>query len=165
MNYAKRKPRLELTNLASRTVPSPAPMYASTVPRRESLWSPQVSNNDSKYAAHQRQTHSYIPAASENVTSPDHRDPNYPLYANPATPDYQVGRPLNTRWPKKTTIIPWLLAAVFFLITLWYTSILFGARFFSTLFPLPAVPVVPEVNVIINGEVLHGAVSIISTIP
>ncbi|KAH9875442.1 hypothetical protein J1614_004934 [Plenodomus biglobosus] len=160
----------------AQSIPSPAPAYTSTAPCEEPYLSPELSNYDSKYRNRRQNTYSNIPAANERAstlprskshlpqetkesTSPDYRGRNHPHYASHAMPGYPADQPQGLRLPRKVILIPWILASVFFLATLWNTSILFGARFSSALFLHPASSIMPDINVIINGELLHEAAS------
>jgi hypothetical protein len=64
-----------------------------------------------------------------------------PLYEPPVTP-------ARSRMPRLAVLIPWILATLFFLTTLWYTSI---ALFVNTRHPITTNDYTPEINVYIDG--------------
>ncbi|KZM21397.1 hypothetical protein ST47_g7452 [Ascochyta rabiei] len=68
-------------------------------------------------------------------------------------------RPQRRRLPRKAVLIPWILAAVLFLIALWSSSIALGVRLFMVLQPTPTNPPVQELHVLINEDVLRGFAS------
>ncbi|KAG9197189.1 hypothetical protein G6514_002180 [Epicoccum nigrum] len=67
--------------------------------------------------------------------------------------------------PRKAILIPWILAAVFFLTTLWFTSIALGVRLFMVMQPAASTPPVQEIRVFINGDVLQSTASAIISVP
>ncbi|EOA90806.1 uncharacterized protein SETTUDRAFT_24934 [Exserohilum turcica Et28A] len=69
----------------------------------------------------------------------------YPHFARPALP-------ARNRLPRKRILVPWLLCTIFFLITLWFTSILVGARFLSIVRPSL---VAQEIHIYIDGELFE----------
>lgn len=63
------------------------------------------------------------------------------------------------QFPKKSILIPWILVAVFFLITLWFTSIALGVRLFMAMQPATPTHPVQEIRVFINGDMLQSTAS------
>jgi hypothetical protein len=92
-------------------------------------------------------------------TKPDYHDPNHPHYVEPSPKPFKhYPLPLphrRSRWPQKRVLIPWSLALLFFLTTLWFTSVALGSRFLSILHPLPSNPAVQEIHVFINDQDLR----------
>lgn len=101
-------------------------------------------------------------------TKPDYQDPNHPHFAGAKHTEHHApslpARP--RRWPQKRILIPWALAIVFFLTTLWFTSMVLGVRYMSILHPSPQSPAaVQEIYVVINDELLHASASTRTVIP
>lgn len=156
---------------------SPAPTYNPT--RKSQDWPLTPQHNHSGITSHNPCFQPDIPANKSThkddkdiPTKPDYHDPNHPHYTEPLPKTYNHhAHPSSRRlqWPRKCIMIPWALALLFFLTTLWFTSILIGSRFLSIVHPLPTNPPVQEINVYINGEVLRGSVVsetvIVSTTP
>ncbi|KAH8717110.1 hypothetical protein GQ44DRAFT_730231 [Phaeosphaeriaceae sp. PMI808] len=95
---------------------------------------------------------------AEQPVKPDYDDPNYPHYVQPVAKAYDHGSPPprpHRQWRRKRVLVPWILAFLFFLTTLWFTSIALGARVFMILQPLPSSPPVHEINVFIDGQEYH----------
>jgi hypothetical protein len=115
--------------------PSPAPTYTST-----RAWPLQDKPSDP-------------------VTKPDHLDPNHPHYIPPPPPPITQTR--QRRWPRKHILIPYALALLFFLTTLWFTSIALGVRLFNV-FKDNDGPVQEVVNVYVNGIARGGVVETVT---
>jgi hypothetical protein len=127
---------------------SPAPTSTShTWPPTPNSQNP-VFHQDMKQDLHQS-------SSAISQIQPDHADPSHPHFPTsfPPTHDHMPPR-LNFRsqWPQKRIIFPWILALLFFLTTLWFTSIALGVRFFHMTKISPAsTPVVQEIKVFVNG--------------
>lgn len=94
-------------------------------------------------------------------TKPDYQDPNHPHYVHPSPNSYGHGSPSphpRRDWRRKRVLIPCILAFLFFLTTLWFTSIALGAQVFMILQPLPSNPTVQEINIYMDGQVYHTSV-------
>ncbi|ORY11584.1 hypothetical protein BCR34DRAFT_587756 [Clohesyomyces aquaticus] len=118
--------------------PSPAPTYCSTFHSEKDLrHSPTDSKSNFETVEEPFDTnHPHYVRENHNILS---------LQQLPALPPKTRKR----RLPPLRIIVPWTLALIFFLITLWYTSILVGARFLDILSPKSS-PTQP-INVVING--------------
>jgi hypothetical protein len=95
---------------------------------------------------------------TDKQPQPDHLDPNHPHYIPappPPTPHYSTPQPSHRAWPRKSIIIPYALALLFFLTTLWFTSIALGVRFLNIMHPSPG-PTVQEINVYVDGGIWEG---------
>ena len=101
-----------------------------------------------------------VKAEEEAQVKPDYQDRNHPHFAQSTRSGFPTTLPARSRIPQKRVLVPWVLFIVFFLITIWYTSMLFGARVFSIIRPLPPTPPTLEINVYINGEIFQGNVSV-----
>ena len=89
-------------------------------------------------------------------------DPSYPQFAAPMPRCNDIPlppRPQRRRFPRKAILIPWILATIFFLTTLWFTSIALGVRLFMALQPAPSNLTVQEIRVLINEDMLRGTAS------
>lgn len=93
-------------------------------------------------------------------------EPCYPQYAAPTSipmPRFDdiplPPRPQSQRLPRQAVLIPWILAAAFFLLTFWLASIALGVRLFVALQPAPSNPAVQEIRIMIDGDVLRGSAS------
>jgi hypothetical protein len=157
-------------------MPSPAPTYSSTFDSQDISDIPRhtgftiMPHNDMSY----RQSPEHEPSAptfqlwektplddKEAIrTRPDYLDSNHPHFANSIESDIAPVLPARSRIPAKRILIPWVLFAIFFLISMWYTSILFGARFLSIVRPTPSSITAQEINIYIHGELVQGTVSV-----
>ncbi|CAA9959820.1 hypothetical protein PTMSG1_03228 [Pyrenophora teres f. maculata] len=182
MNFEQRAPSIDMTSVELRDLTSPAPAYSSTFHSEDVLSTtsqhasfaatPKSGTSNNPYFQPTQNwplpltTHSELKASAkdeeEAQVKPDYQDPNHPHFAQPAGSDFPTTLPARSRMPQKRVLVPWILFAIFFLITLWYTSILFGARFLSITRPLP--PPTPQINVYINGDILQGNASISTSI-
>jgi hypothetical protein len=179
MASQKRAPSIDMTSIELEDVPSPAPTYSSTFHSQNVPITPQHAysaatpkSGVSNHPCHQSPAHeppSYMPQSKGKTLSkdeedvqvkPDYQDPNHPHFAGSTSPNLPPTLPARSRIPRKRILIPWILAVIFFLISLWFTSILVGARFFSIIHPLPSTPPAREINVYINGQVFQGTVSV-----
>lgn len=144
MEPPRRNPSFDITETHTYTTksPSPAPTYRSTVHFDESY-----SSMDEKPRQALKEKHVPFHPLQAELCDNSHFPVNLPN--RPTT----KGR---SRFPKLSIIIPWTLFIIFFLITMWYTSIAFGIRLFATLHPTSAAvntyPEAPVVNVIIKGQ-------------
>jgi hypothetical protein len=68
-------------------------------------------------------------------------------------------RPQPQRLSRKAVLIPWILAAVLFLLTFWLASIALGVRLFVALQPAPSNPHIQEIRIMIEEDVLRGSAS------
>jgi hypothetical protein len=87
------------------------------------------------------------------ATKPDHLDPNHPHYipAPPPPSPHSASRRLQRSWwTRKHIVIPYALALLFFLTTLWFISIALGVRFLNVLNE-KGKPAVQEINVYVDG--------------
>lgn len=92
--------------------------------------------------------------------------PSYPQFAAPMPRFDEIPlppRPQRQRLPRKAILIPWILAAIFFLSTLWFTSIALGVRLFMVLQPAASSPPVQEIRVFINEDMLRNTASAFTT--
>ncbi|KAF1836887.1 hypothetical protein BDW02DRAFT_203109 [Decorospora gaudefroyi] len=174
MASQKRAPSIDMTSIELRNV-SPAPTYISTFNTHDVPITPQhayfaptpksgVSNNP------YYQSTTYEPPQPKGKTSlkddeaapvkPDYQDPNHPHFAGPTFTNFPTALPARSRIPRKRILIPWILFVIFFFISVWYTSVLAGARFLDIIRPLPAPPTKQQINVYINGEALRGNMSV-----
>jgi hypothetical protein len=96
---------------------------------------------------------------------PDYHDPNHPHYVSSSpSPSKHCFLPLpprRCRWPQKRVLIPWILALLFFLTTLWFTSIALGSRVLSQ---MPLDPTVQEIHVFLNDQDVPRSVSVSASI-
>ena len=137
----KRQQSKDITSNETHATPLPT-YYSQQLPR----WTSKSAFEDQK--------------VFEVKTEPFH--PIYPQFPAPMPRFDDIPlppRPQRRRVPKKAILIPWILAAVFFLTTLWFTSIALGVRLFMVLQPAPTNPPVQEIHVLINEDVLRGTAS------
>jgi hypothetical protein len=191
MAYHKREPSKDITSHAH---PTPLPTYFSQqLPRWTSKSSfedqkafeakPEPSfgytvRTDPIVPSYSHQTE---PFHSHNTQPfyPHKTQPFYPQKAEPFSHGYsQFPAPMprfdsiplpprpQRQWqfPRKAILIPWILAAVFFLITLWFTSIALGVRLFMAMQPATSTPSVQEIRVFINGDMLQSTASAFITV-
>ena len=179
MSIENRAPSIDMTSIELRDMTSPAPAYSSTFHSEDVLStfqhasfiaSPKSGTANNLY--YQPTKHWPLPsmppselkapvkAEEEAQVKPDYQDPNHPHFAQSTRPGFPTTLPARSRMPQKRVLVPWVLFILFFLTTMWYTSILFGARFLSIIRPLPPTPPTPEINVYINGEVFKWSVSV-----
>jgi hypothetical protein len=185
MDDHNRATSLDMTSVELGTLPSPAPTYSSTFLSYAAPQTPQhaiaaattqcgASNNP----YHQSTTHESpfsMPPYNNKASSktmgeaqikPDYKDANHPHFAQSSGPGFPISLPARSRMPRKCILVPWLLFGIFFLITLWFTSILLGARFLSIIHPTTPAPTVQEIHFYMNGQVLQGSISVSTrTIP
>lgn len=171
MAFQKRAPSIDMASIDHRS--SPAPAYSSTCKSQEWPLTPQHTQSSTTTNGATSNNPYHHPAVMEEVpekqsqndeenppTKPDYHDPNHPHYAEPLTKAYghhSPPLPPRRRWPQKRVLIPWGLAVLFFLTTLWFVSIVLGARFLTILYPLPSSPPVHEINVFLDGRVFRGS--------
>lgn len=170
-------------DITDRTPPSPAPTYSSRFHAEKDYITPHHASNssahnpnfvwedekpfrpniDAKPAHKDKETSDSTKAGHEDFQPLEEpHDPNHPHYTPlPRLPQRSLPpHPPPTkrrRFPLKV-LIPWTLALIFFLTTLWYTSIALGVRFFNILSPpVSTTQQPPEINIQINGQDLLGA--------
>jgi hypothetical protein len=128
---------------------SPAPTYTSTFSSSSS------SSKSPNWPLEEKSSNT--PAIKQ--TQPDHLDPHHPHYIPPPPPPppppHSTRQSSHRTWPRKRILIPYALALVFFLTTLWLTSIALGVQFFNIMHPSPS-PAVQEINVYIDGRLWEG---------
>jgi hypothetical protein len=149
MAFHKRELSKDITN-ASHVTPLPT-YYSQQLPR----WTSKSAFEDQR------------PFDTKTETF----NPCYPPYAVPThvpMPRFDdiplPPRPQPRRLPGKAVLIPWVLAAVFFLLTFWLASIALGVRLFLALQPAPSNPPVQEIRVMINEVALRGSASAYTSI-
>jgi hypothetical protein len=127
--------------------PSPAPTYTST-----RAWPLQDKSSDQKTSL------------SDPITKPDHLDPHHPHYISAPSPSSShLTETRRRRWPRKHILIPYTLALLFFLTTLWFTSIALGVRLFNVLKENDRDGLGQEVvNVYVNGIERGGIVETVT---
>ncbi|KAH7090771.1 hypothetical protein FB567DRAFT_299573 [Paraphoma chrysanthemicola] len=180
MSFQKREPSIDMASIELRS--SPAPTYTSTcraedwplTPQRTSF-TPKAHSSTSNNPYYQSATEGALPShireskrdqknkddGEDSPVKADHHDRNHPHYAEHSTKPYTIQTPplpRRNRWPRKRLLVPWVLAAVFFVTTLWSVSITLGARYFSILQPVQPALSSQEINVFIDGEALRGAI-------
>ncbi|KAF2624227.1 hypothetical protein BU25DRAFT_163886 [Macroventuria anomochaeta] len=139
MVFHKREPSKDITSNTAYVTPLPT-YYSQQLPR----WTSKSAFEDQK--------------AFDVKTEP--LDPCYPQFAMPRFDDTPLPpRPQRRRLPRKTILIPWILAAIFFLTTLWFTSIALGVRLFMVLQPAPTSPPVQEIRVMVDGNIFSTTAS------
>lgn len=142
MAYHKREQSKDITSNAHAT---PLPTYYSQqLPR----WTSKSAFEDQR---------AFDEKTFEVKTEPF--QPSYPHFAAPMPRFDDIPlppRPQRRRFPRKAILIPWILAALFFLLTLWFTSIALGVRLFMALQPAPASQPIQEVRILLNEAMLHG---------
>ena len=146
MAYHKREQSKDITSNAHATPPLPT-YYSQQLPR----WTSKSAFEDQK--------------AFEANTQPFH--PSYPQFAAPLPRFDDIPlppRPQRQRLPRKAILIPWIIAAVFFLTTLWFTSIALGVRLFMVLQPASPSPPVQEIRVFIDHDMLRDTASAFTTL-
>ncbi|KAJ4991130.1 hypothetical protein SVAN01_03480 [Stagonosporopsis vannaccii] len=137
MAFHKREPSKDITSNAH---PTPLPTYYSQqLPR----WTSKSAFEDQK--AFEVKTEPFVPSHPQ-FAAPLPRFDDIPL----------PPRPQRQRIPKKTILIPWILAAIFFLTTLWFTSLALGVRLFMVLQPASVNAPVQEIRVVINEDLPRG---------
>ncbi|KAH6618858.1 hypothetical protein C7974DRAFT_441445 [Boeremia exigua] len=130
-------------DITSNAHPTPLPTYYSQqLPR----WTSKSAFEDQK--AFEEKPEPFYPSYQQ-YPAPMPRFDNIPL----------PPRPQRRRWPKKAILIPWIIAAVFFLIALWFTSIALGVRMFIVMQPESASPPVQEIRVLITEDMFRGSAS------
>ncbi|KAF2659422.1 hypothetical protein K491DRAFT_689284 [Lophiostoma macrostomum CBS 122681] len=157
---SNRKRSFDITDYMSS---SPAPTYSSSLHSDKDHVSPLHISKSSpktqsilwedfwKEASKAAMADSKNPAITITKKRPS---PPLPIYGPPIPP-------AKRRMPRLAILIPWLLATLFFLTTLWFTSV---ALFYNTRHPSTTNDYTPEINVYIDG--LGATPSIkISTIP
>lgn len=153
MTFNQRASSIDMASIELRT--SPAPSYISSFKNQHHLHTGSTPSNP----YFQSTTMIGTPAEKDTPTKADHDDPNHPHYIAPVSklynhlPHRSSGR---RQWPRKRILIPWLLALVFFLTTLWFTSIALGARFLNIMHPTPSTQPAQDIKVYINGDILRG---------
>ncbi|KAF2114637.1 hypothetical protein BDV96DRAFT_688127 [Lophiotrema nucula] len=178
------------TDITERGPPSPAPTYRSTFHDKKDVasltpnpaasssssspWplkhgnSPYMGDEKTMYSSDEKKSHKNNGDDIELVEEPF--DIHHPHYIPPAQyeappPERPVTLPRRrSRYPPLKIIIPWVLFAIFFLLSAWYTSIAFGVRLFTHLNPqkpiriiindgVPGVSSSPDTPVVITGTV------------
>jgi len=177
MNAQNRPTSLDVASTELGSLPSPAPTYSSTFLSYTAPHTPQninfgsapkggASNNPYHQATHESPSSilRYSKAASKEMeeaqVKPDYQDTNHPHFAQSLGPGFPASLPARSRMPRKCILVPWVLFAIFFLITLWFISILAGTRFLSIINPTSPVSTVQEIHIYVNGDVLQGSVSV-----
>lgn len=166
-------PGSDMTSPELGDVLSPAPTYSSTFDSQDISDMPRHNSFSLMSKSTYHQTTKQEPAPvfeswdkirledGEGLrVKPDYLDSNHPQYARSARPELATTHPVRRRLPAKRILIPWVLFVIFFLISAWYTSILFGARFLSIVRPVPSNLVAQEINIYIHGELVQGNVSV-----
>ncbi|RMZ71264.1 hypothetical protein GMOD_00005792 [Pyrenophora seminiperda CCB06] len=144
-----------MASIELRDVASPAPSYSST----SSNPYYQSTKNWPLPSTYPTESKPHVQDEEEAPVKPDYQDPNHPHFAQSTGPKYPATLPARSRMPRKRVLVPWVLFIIFFLISMWYTSILLGARFLSIIRPVPPTPpTTPEINVYINGDMFQGSV-------
>lgn len=154
MEPPNRNPSFDITEPHAYTTrsPSPTPTYRSTPHFHQNYPSmdekPRQASEEKHTPFHPPQAEPFDTFHPHYAASPHAHCPfNLPDRPNPK------GR---SRFPKLSILIPWILFTIFFLATLWYTSIALGIRLFATLHPsftaANTYPEVPVVNVFIKGQ-------------
>ncbi|KAH6870308.1 hypothetical protein BKA58DRAFT_174192 [Alternaria rosae] len=181
MDVQNRPTSIDMASIGLGSLPSPAPTYSSTFLSYNAPHTPQhanfglapkggTSNNPYHQATHESpySIPRYTKAASKEMeeaqVKPDYQDTNHPHFAQSSGPGFPTSLPARSRMPRKSILVPWVLFAIFFLTTLWFTSILAGARFLSIIHPTSPVSTVQEIHVYVNGEALQGSVSVTRTL-
>jgi hypothetical protein len=139
MAFHKREQSKDITSNAAHATPLPT-YYSQQLPR----WTSKSAFEDQK--------------AFDIKTEP--LAPTYPQFVAPMPRFDEIPlppRPERRRLPRRAILIPWILAAIFFLTTLWFTSIALGVRLFMVLQPVPTNPPVQEIRVMINDNMLRGS--------
>jgi hypothetical protein len=145
---------------------SPAPAYSSTFKPQQHVRTDSTSNNP--YVQSTSTGSPYQEDEKNTPTNLDHHDPNHPHYVEPLRKsyDYQPRIPsIRRRIPQKRILIPCILALLFFLTTLWFTSILLGARFLNIMHPTPSTAPAQQINVYVNGDILRGVTETVAMTP
>ncbi|KAF2741109.1 hypothetical protein EJ04DRAFT_571824 [Polyplosphaeria fusca] len=180
-------PRKISTDIADRSYgpPSPAPTYHSTFhstkdsststtpnPSEPSPSPTSSSRNFSRKHNHQDSKHT-PPLDTEKQSPPspyfpiteEPHDPSHPHYVPPSSSHIPPSpsflpprRNRHPRLPRLSILLPWILFAIFFLLSAWYTSIALGVRLFHNLTPSQQSP--PPINVIVNAPAAQ-----VSTVP
>lgn len=153
---------------------SPAPTYSSTLDAQDWPLTPPPHASFSTAAKGSASTNPFhrpleVRSIPHNFTGrstqrdlesspvkPDHQDVNHPHFAGASSKpsdDTWPSLPPRRRWPHRRVLLPWALALLFFLTTLWFTSIALGARFLMKLHP------VQNINVYLNDEFLRTTAS------
>jgi hypothetical protein len=165
MTFEPRAASIDMASIELRN--SPAPAYSSTFKTQQHVRTDSTSNNP--YFQSATSTGSPYQADIKGTpTVPDHHDPNHPHYIEPLPKsyDHQPRIPaIRRRIPQKRILIPWILALLFFLTTLWFTSILLGARFLNIMHPTPSLAPAQQINVYVNGDILRGVTETIAVTP
>ncbi|KAF3008686.1 hypothetical protein E8E13_009275 [Curvularia kusanoi] len=164
MAYHKREPSKDITSHAHAT---PLPTYYSQqLPR----WTSKSAFEDQKAFPIQEE-----PSFGMRTEPPYgmKTEPSFGMKTEPFVPSYPQfavpmprfndiplpPRPQRQRLPRRAILIPWILAAIFFLTTLWFTSIALGVRLFMVMQPAPRNPPVQEIRVYINDAVIQSTAS------
>lgn len=146
MAFHKREPSKDIT---SNVHPTPLPTY----------YSQQLPRWTSKSAFENQKAFEYQEAFEVKT---EQFAPTYPQFPAPLPRFDDIPlppRPQRQRFPRKAILIPWILAAIFFLTTLWFTSIALGVRLFMVLQPASGNAPVQEIRVVINEDILRGSAS------
>src|SRR5690242_17994330 len=116
MAFHRREPSKDITSNAH---PTPLPTYYSQqLPR----WTSKTAFEDQK--PFEIKAEPFVPIHPQ-FPAPLPRFDHIPL----------PPRPQRQRLPRKAILIPWILAAIFFLTTLWFISIALGVRLFMVMQP------------------------------
>ncbi|KAG9185252.1 hypothetical protein G6011_07796 [Alternaria panax] len=177
MDDQKRAPSVDMPSTEVKDMLSPAPTYSSTfilhniplAPRRDSFaGTPQSGTSSNPYhqpttpeplsSIRHSSTRSSSKDAEEAHVKPDYQDTNHPHFARSSGPGFPTTLPTRSQMPQKCILVPWVLFAVFFLITIWFTSILLGARFLSIIHQTSPALTVQNVHFYVNGEAVQGSV-------
>ncbi|KAF2257058.1 hypothetical protein BU26DRAFT_35450 [Trematosphaeria pertusa] len=171
------RPSFDITSIElqhSPSPPSPAPSYRSTIHTGKDYssfstspstftWEDRKPYKLSTKSGHHNILHDEKTGHTTHDTENGHsdfelkeepHDTNHPHYAPPSSPTHyeppQKPPPRRRRFPRLHPLLPWVLALIFFLITLWFASIALGARFLNVLHPPTSPQLPPSINVVIN---------------
>ena len=145
MAFHTRTQSKDITSNAAHATPLPT-YYSQQLPR----WTSKSAFEDQK--AFEVKTEPFVPIYPQ-FPAPMPRFDDIPL---PPRPERQ-------RLPRKAILIPWILAVIFFFMTLWFASIALGVRLFMVLQPGPTNPPVQEIRIVINEDMLRGSAAAYTT--
>lgn len=179
MDAQRRAPSVDMSSIPLKDMLSPAPSYSSTFLSHVIPFTPQhdtlagtsqcgASNNpyyqpttpESPSSIRHSSTRPSSKDAEEARVKPDYQDTNHPHFARSARPGFPTTLPARSRMPRKCILVPCVLSAVFFLVTIWFTSILLGAWFLSIVHTTSPAPTVLEIHLFMDGEAPQGSLSI-----
>lgn len=175
MADSKRAPSMDMTTFEPQL--SPAPTYRSSCSPTD--WPLTPEGPSSSAAKESTSSNPYHPPGLSDQpplsrtkgcrkedgcssTKPDYQDPSHPHYVESEMKSYRQSsspRPSRRHWPQKRVMVPWVLAILFFLTTLWFTAIALGARYLSFLRSAEVAPVLHEINVYVNGDIAQNTLA------